>query len=93
MSQEYRKPRKHEREYVLEIQKKNLMCQGNHCQELTLDNQSEVRLMPSVSGYDKYVMCLPCFNYEMAWRAQQNRVRPLSVNFAILEWSDLEVYT
>jgi hypothetical protein len=62
----------------------NPNCDGGHCSLV----QGEVRVLP-LGGSANLIVCLSCFNHEMAWRQGEiYRGR----DFDLPKWDDLEVY-
>lgn len=61
----------------------SIVCDGCRC-------IAEVRLLP-VGDNDQMVVCLTCFNNEMAWRRSLNNCMPDDGQFPTPKWKSLKV--
>lgn len=71
------------------INRQNPNCNHNKC----MSPNGEVRILPIISGKSNAIYCITCFNHEMKWRKERNRILPDYDQFPIPKWEDLEVYT
>jgi len=65
----------------------NPNCSGSRCWSST----GEVRILPT-GGSSNAILCRACYEHEIAWRRDSNRMLAKDMAFAVPEWSELEVY-
>ena len=65
-------------------------CDGGQCREST----GEVRQLPfgATPDHGNVIVCRTCFEYEIRWRGERNRLLDPAVRFALPAWSTLRVY-
>lgn len=65
----------------------NPNCDGAQCRKPT----GEVRRLPTGGGSNA-ILCRWCFQYEIEWRKERNRLLGDDNLFDLPAWGDLEVY-
>jgi hypothetical protein len=65
----------------------NPNCCGSHCRATT----GEVQVLPA-GGDGNLILCIACFDHELAWRRERNRELEKFAQFRLPSWEACEVY-